>query len=80
MFWMWGDRSETTNTPPSSQSRTHFFRFPYGKSNDSLDAYVREEGLISFFWDVEAKDWEIKDESQLLDRIMTQVRLDDGGS
>jgi peptidoglycan/xylan/chitin deacetylase (PgdA/CDA1 family) len=53
---------------------TPFFRFPFGAKNDELEAYVRAHGLVSFFWNIDARDWEIEDPSALLDNILMQVR------
>ena len=63
----------------ATKVKTPFLRFPYGESNDSLDLYVKQQGLISFYWDVEGRDWEIKDESMLLEHILAQVRAKKGG-
>jgi len=63
----------------AAKVKTPFIRFPYGESNDSLDLYIKQQGLISFHWDIDAKDWEFEDESMLLEHILSEVRAKKGG-
>jgi peptidoglycan/xylan/chitin deacetylase (PgdA/CDA1 family) len=63
----------------AAKTRTAFFRFPYGESNEQLRDHLKMQNIISFFWDVDARDWDIKDESILFAHIMKQVHAKKGG-
>jgi peptidoglycan/xylan/chitin deacetylase (PgdA/CDA1 family) len=63
----------------ATKTQTPFFRFPYGESNEQLRDHLRKQNIISFFWDVDARDWEIKDDSLLFAHIMKQVHAKKGG-
>lgn len=55
------------------------FRFPYGARTNALRAHLRSEGITDFFWDVDTRDWQIKDSNQLLQNALTQTRNRQGG-
>ncbi len=63
----------------ASKTQTSFFRFPYGESNEQLRDHLKMHNIISFFWDVDARDWDISDESLLFTHIMKQVHAKKGG-
>lgn len=48
-----------------------FFRFPYGATNEVLSKYVAEQGLVSFFWNMDSMDWKLRDPAELLKNLVT---------
>lgn len=56
-----------------------FFRFPFGTRNDVLQAFVRSQGMATFFWSIDALDWRIRDPDLLLERLLKEVETQGRG-
>ena len=56
-----------------------FFRFPYGAHNSVLDAFVKDQKLTSFLWNMDSEDWKRPDPSDLLDNEIAQLDRARGG-
>lgn len=41
------------------------FRFPYGSRNKKLQAWVKDQEMATFFWNIDTLDWKIKDPKEL---------------
>lgn len=55
------------------------FRFPYGARTQALRSHLRQQGITDFFWDVDTRDWQIKDPQRLLRFSLEETRKRDGG-
>lgn len=50
-----------------------FFRFPYGARTKALQAFVKGEGIATFFWNVDTLDWKKRDPAVLFDYALEQT-------
>jgi peptidoglycan/xylan/chitin deacetylase (PgdA/CDA1 family) len=50
-----------------------FFRFPYGARTTALQAFVKQQGMASFFWNMDTLDWKIRDPKALLDNVLAEM-------
>ncbi|MES2768229.1 MAG: polysaccharide deacetylase family protein [Bdellovibrionota bacterium] len=50
-----------------------FFRFPYGARTKALRAYLSENNISDFFWNVDTLDWKYKDPDVLLKYALEQT-------
>jgi peptidoglycan/xylan/chitin deacetylase (PgdA/CDA1 family) len=51
-----------------------FFRPPYGARDDRVDQAARELGFHTILWDVDTRDWELKDPSAVLQRALAGLK------
>lgn len=58
---------------------TPFFRFPYGARNGSLQTFVKQQGLSTFFWNMDSLDWKYRDVNVLWQKTLAQLDLEQGG-
>jgi peptidoglycan/xylan/chitin deacetylase (PgdA/CDA1 family) len=54
-----------------------FFRFPYGAKTPAAQQFVREQGKTTFFWNMDSRDWQIRDPHKLFLNVLRE--LDRGG-
>ncbi len=50
-----------------------FFRFPYGARNRPLQDWVKQEGMASFLWNMDSRDWKIRDAQALLGHVAIEL-------
>jgi peptidoglycan/xylan/chitin deacetylase (PgdA/CDA1 family) len=55
-----------------------FFRFPYGKSNDALQSFAFDQGLLCFFWDVDSHDWCAPDPAPVVQTVVDGLKGNGG--
>lgn len=51
-----------------------FFRPPYGSRDDRVDRAARELGFHTILWDVDTRDWELKDPNAVLQRALAGLK------
>jgi peptidoglycan/xylan/chitin deacetylase (PgdA/CDA1 family) len=50
-----------------------FFRFPYGSRNKSLQQWVKDQEMATFFWNIDTLDWKYKDPVVLYEYAAEQI-------
>ncbi len=63
----------------ASGTRSDFFRFPMGSKNIELQNFVRDQGMATFFWNMDSQDWKIRDPNRLLQHILDELDREKGG-
>ena len=56
-----------------------FFRFPYGSHNGVLDAFVKQQQMTSFLWNMDSEDWKRPDPTDLFHNEVAQLNNAKGG-
>ncbi|WP_413559910.1 polysaccharide deacetylase family protein [Bdellovibrio sp. HCB209] len=51
-----------------------FFRFPYGNGTAQAKAYLKQQGIGEFFWNVDSLDWKAKSYEAVVSNVMNQVK------
>jgi peptidoglycan/xylan/chitin deacetylase (PgdA/CDA1 family) len=50
-----------------------FFRFPYGAKTPMAQAFVRDQGKTTFFWNMDSRDWQIRDPHKLFLNVLAEL-------
>lgn len=50
-----------------------FFRFPYGASTKNLRSYLNHFNRVEFFWNMDTRDWAIRDPVELYSYSLDQI-------
>ncbi len=56
-----------------------FFRFPYGARNTDLAAFVKNNTLSSFYWNMDSLDWKYSDNIVLYNQIVKEINRQQRG-
>lgn len=56
-----------------------FFRFPYGARNQTTQAFVKSQGMTTFFWNIDTLDWKFREPAVLMNNIIKELNREKGG-
>jgi peptidoglycan/xylan/chitin deacetylase (PgdA/CDA1 family) len=50
-----------------------FFRFPYGAATKDLRVYLNHLNRVEFFWNIDSRDWAIRDPEELFPFLLQEI-------